>query len=116
MFHFEGYWTWAEFREADEIFQQMMQTAVHPIALLMNFSESERLPPNSFQEIRNVSNRKNEQIELILVIGVNAALAIMGQVMQRLFPRRAQTIQLCASMSDAERMLDAWRVQNRDTF
>lgn len=105
IFEFLSEWTWAEFHKANADCRDWIDYAVKPVILLLNFESSKHLPPNSPREIRRIVRHQSNNIRLTLIVGVFPALAVVGHVMMRLFPKRAQRMRVFASLREAKDFL-----------
>lgn len=105
IFQFVGLWTWSQFHEADAACYQWIQSAPKPVSLLLDFEKSTRLPPDSPREIRRLARRREDNLNLTVVVGVKPVLVVIGRVMARLFPKRARRVYAFATFEEGYEFL-----------
>jgi hypothetical protein len=94
-------WTWDEFHETQQRVQTMLAALDHKADLLIDFSRSERLPPNAFSNLRTLRLRTHPNRGMVIMVGFNPYLQSIINVLVQLNPSTTNRIRLVGTMTQA---------------
>ncbi len=104
-FHFTAAWTWAEYDTAAQQARTMMDNVQHKIDIILEFDPKGRLPGNSFLNIQRAIANPHRNQGIIVIVGLNVFIRMVGSVMESVYPALARERKLAANLEEAQRII-----------
>jgi hypothetical protein len=104
-FQFIAPWTWTDYTHANQQAQEMMGSIQNKTDLILNFQRVGQMPPNSLAHLRRAATETHPNQGTIVIIGMNAFVRMIGNVMETVYPKVAKDRKLAVNLQDAERII-----------
>ncbi|MFN8377012.1 MAG: hypothetical protein U0694_29565 [Anaerolineae bacterium] len=98
-------WTWEEYAHSEAQTRTLLDTVPHKVDLILDFKEMGRLPGNTFMYLRQSAITVHANQGIVVIIGVNVLLRMIGSIMENLYPRAAKDRFMAKDLSDALRII-----------
>ena len=94
-------WDWDHYQVACQDWQSLADEADGKLCTILDFTETAYLPRGALAHLQKTAVNPHPMNGVLIMVGVNPLLRTIISIMQRLYPKAAQSLTLVATRAEA---------------
>ena len=94
-------WTWQDFMSAFHESHEMMNTAKHPVSLIIDVSETQHIPPGFFSFMRRIRLHAHPLTGAIILVGANKVITYITNSFVGIFGKSGRPFYMAETVQEA---------------
>lgn len=110
-YDFENRWTWDELYPVFEEALELERNQPHRVDVILNFMNSNFLPPNALSHVKLITDKQPDNIGLSIFVTTNRFFTVMYRIANKVYPRFQQYFIIVNSFEDAHTLIQSDRAE-----
>jgi hypothetical protein len=99
-------WIWEEYHAATSQIRALMDSAGHPVDLIVVFETYDMIPVRALANFgRSLRESASPNLDQVVIVGANGMLHSLGNVLRRLYPKQMSRVLEANTIEHAMRLL-----------
>ncbi|HEX2905926.1 MAG TPA: hypothetical protein VHO69_03655 [Phototrophicaceae bacterium] len=79
-------WDWQQSNAAKQQLDNLLETVNQPVALIIDLSQAQRVPPNTISNVNLMMLNKHPDVSRVILVGLGSFFQIITNIIIRLYP------------------------------
>src|SRR5512145_2445074 len=79
-------WDWQQSNAAKQQMDNLLETVNQPVALIIDLSQAQRVPPNTISNVNLMMLNKHPHVSRVILVGLGSFFQIITNIIIRLYP------------------------------